>query len=236
MAGEQLVWELLAVDKASGVLKSVSKAFEDSDTKMQKAAKVSGMALAGAAGAAVLAGKESIGAAGDLAETTSKVSVLFGDQAAAIDKWAETADTALGQSEQSALDAASTFATFGQAAGLSGPALGKFSTDLTGLASDMASFSNTTPEDAIEAVGAALRGESEPIRRYGVLLDAATLSAQAMSMGLVKASKDTDKIKAAQLAAFSAQAPATTRPVKKHGEDSREAQAAQAGLIRAQGR
>lgn len=190
MAGEQLVWELLAVDKASGVLKSVSKAFEDSDTRMQKAAKVSGMALAGAAGAAALFGKEAIGSAGDLAETSSKVGVLFGAQADAIEAWAQTADTALGQSEQSALDAAATFATFGKSAGLQGAQLTSFSEDLTGLASDMASFSNTTPEDAIEAVGAALRGESEPIRRYGVLLDDATLRAQAMKLGLIKTTKE----------------------------------------------
>lgn len=204
MSAETLVWDLLAVDKASGVLKKVSQAFEDSDTRTQKAAKVSGMALAGAAGAAVLLGKESIGAAGDLAETTSKVSVLFGNQAAAIDKWAETADTALGQSQQSALDAAATFATFGKSAGLQGAALTDFSTDLTGLASDMASFSNTTPEQAIEAIGAALRGESEPIRQYGVLLDDATLRAQALKLGLIKTTKDAltpqQKVLAAQAA------------------------------------
>lgn len=202
--GDQLVWELLAVDKASGVLKSVSKAFEDSDTKMSKAAKVSGMALAGAAGAAALWGKEAIGSAGDLAETSSKVGVLFGDQADAIEQWSSTADKAMGQSQQQALDAAATFATFGKAAGLQGPELTDFSTSLTGLASDMASFSNTTPDQAIEAIGAALRGESEPIRSYGVLLDDATLRNEALRLGLIKTTKDAltpaQKVLAAQAA------------------------------------
>lgn len=234
MPEESLVWELLAVDKASETLRKVADGFADADTKLQKAAKVSGVALAAGGAAAVAFGTKAVTAASDLSETTSKIGVLFGDQAGAIQAWASTAGKALGQSQQSALDAAATFATFGKAAGLQGQDLTKFSTNLTGLASDMASFSNTTPEDAIEAIGAALRGESEPIRSYGVLLDEATLKAQAMSMGLTKASKDTDKIKAAQLAAMSAQA-RYNEAVKKHGEDSREANTAQAGLIRAQG-
>jgi hypothetical protein len=52
------------------------------------------------------------------------------------------------------------------------------------LASDLASFYNTNADEAINAIGAALRGESEPIRKYGVLLDDATLKAKAMEMGL----------------------------------------------------
>ena len=42
---------------------------------------------------------------------------------------------------------------------------------------DLASFHNTSPEEAIEAIGSAFRGEAEPMRKYGVLLDDASLSA-----------------------------------------------------------
>src|SRR5690606_6489337 len=45
-------------------------------------------------------------------------------------------------------------------------------------------FANTTPEQAVEALTAGLRGESEPLRKYGVLLDDATLKARAMEMGI----------------------------------------------------
>jgi hypothetical protein len=41
---------------------------------------------------------------------------------------------------------------------------------MTQLAADMASFSNTSPEEAIQALGSAFRGESDPIERYGVQL------------------------------------------------------------------
>lgn len=134
--------------------------------------------------------KGSIGAASDLNETVSKVGVLFGDAAPQIEAFAAKAATSLGQSKQQAMDAAATFATFGKSAGLTGKDLATFSTDLTGLASDMASFSNTTPDDAIQAIGAALRGEAEPIRRYGVLLDDAAMRQKAMALGIISSTKE----------------------------------------------
>mgnify|MGYP000903350571 FL=1 len=147
-----------------------------------------GMGIAGIATAAV--GQvvnfmgESIGAASDLGETLSKTNVLFGESSDAVVKFAENAAIQFGQSQQQALDAAATFATFGKAAGLAGNDLVDFSTGFVGLASDLASFNNTTPEQAIDAIGAALRGESEPLRAYGVLLDDATLRQEAMALGI----------------------------------------------------
>lgn len=122
--------------------------------------------------------------ASNLNETISKAGVIFGDSAGQIEAFAKTAADTFGQTKQQALDAASTFATFGKAAGLSDNELVNFSTSLTKLSSDFASFFNTSPEDAITAIGAALRGESEPIRRYGVLLNDAALKHRAMAMGI----------------------------------------------------
>lgn len=131
-----------------------------------------------------------VGGASDLAETTNKIGVVFGDAAGAINDFAANAAGALGQTRQQALDAAATFGVFGKSANLSGGDLADFSTGLAGLSSDLASFYNTSPEEAITAIGAALRGESEPIRKYGVLLDEATLRQKALELGIVKTTKD----------------------------------------------
>lgn len=144
-----------------------------------------------AAGAALAAGtalflKGSVDAASDLNETLSKTSVVLGDAASKVQAFADNAAGTLGMSKQAALDAASSFAVFGKSAGLAGDDLAGFSTNLTGLAADMASFSNTTPQQAIDALGAALRGESEPIRAYGVLLDDASLRQEALRQGLIQ--------------------------------------------------
>jgi hypothetical protein len=74
--------------------------------------------------------------------------------------------------------AASTFGTFGKSAGLAGDDLAGFSTDMVGLAGDLVVQGRQT-RGCVTAIGAALRGESEPIRKYGVLLDGATLKARA---------------------------------------------------------
>jgi hypothetical protein len=143
--------------------------------------------VAGATGAVF--GKfawDAVQSASNLSETVNKMSVIFGSSADDIVKFADTSVMALGQSKQSAIDAASSFAVFGKSAGLSGNGLVDFSTKLTTLTSDLSSFYNTSPEDAITAVGAALRGESEPIRRYGVLLNDATLKQEALKLGLIE--------------------------------------------------
>jgi hypothetical protein len=112
----------------------------------------------------------------------------------------------LGQSKKQAVSAASTFATLGKAAGLTGKDLSKFSIGFVKLASDLASFNNTSPEDAIQAIGAALRGEAEPIRRYGILLNDATLKNEALALGLIKTTKEAlspaNKVLAAQAAIY----------------------------------
>jgi phage-related protein len=129
-------------------------------------------------------------AASNLEETLSKTNVLFGQSATEVVKFASSAAKNFGQSKQQALDAAATFATFGKAAGLAGDDLVGFSTDFVGLASDLASFNNTSPEQAINAIGSALRGEAEPLRAYGVLLDDATLRQAALELGIVETTKN----------------------------------------------
>jgi len=144
-------------------------------------------AAAALTGLAVVGGK-AVSMASDLAETQNKVGVIFGASAKNVQDFAKTANKALGQTQTEALTAASTFGTFGKAAGLAGDDLTTFSTDFVTLASDLASLNNSTPEEATLALGAALRGESEPLRRFGVLLDDATLKAKATEMGIYKGS------------------------------------------------
>lgn len=135
-------------------------------------------------------GKQLISSASDLNESISKTQVIFGGASTEILRWSQTTASALGTSRQEALDAAATFATFGKSAGLSGTSLSGFAENLTGLSADLASFYNASPTEAIDAIGAALRGESEPIRRFGVLLDDATLKNEALKLGLIKTTKD----------------------------------------------
>ena len=178
------------VDKG---IKDAIKKFQQLETTSDKAQfaikKAAVPAAAALAGIASLAGN-AVKQASDLGEAQNKANVIFQDAAKDITNFADTASTKLGQSKTDAINAATTFGAFGKSAGLAGEDLSKFAIQFTTLASDMASFNNTSPEEAVVAIGAAMRGESEPIRKYNVLLNDAAIKAEAMSLGIIKTTKE----------------------------------------------
>lgn len=123
-------------------------------------------------------------AASDLNEEVSKSQVIFGQASDDIRAFAQNAVESMGLSEVAAMTATGTFGNLFKTMGMGQQEAANMSKAMTQLAADLGSFHNTTTEDAIGAIGAALRGESEPIRRYGVLLDDATLKAEALAKGL----------------------------------------------------
>ena len=178
----------------------LGRGLSDAQTKLQKFGgqleQLSRKATLVFAGVAA-AGYKVVQSASDLNESISKSNVVFGSSAKSIEAWSKTAAQALGLSQTAALEAASNFAILGQSAGLTGNDLASFSTDLTGLAADLASFNNTSVDEAITALAAGLRGESEPLRKFGVLLSASAVEAKAMEMNLAKTTKeltDQDKV------------------------------------------
>jgi hypothetical protein len=185
----------------------VLSAFDDASVAMARGSTAAGKFSAAASGTidklggittvAPLAGAAAAKMAYDLAsaaasygETVNKAGVIFGRSRDEIVKFAEGASESLGQSKQQALDAATTFGLFGKSAGLAGSDLTAFSTDLVRLATDLASINDTSVPEAIEAIGAGLRGEAEPLRRFGILLDDATLRQKALEMGIISNTKN----------------------------------------------
>lgn len=180
MAANLLVKVMMDTTRIASGVDEVNSKLGKFGSSMTKIGAIAGGALASTG--IVSFANDAMNAASDLNETISKSRVLFGAASIDVERFGDAAAKSIGQSKRSAIDAASTFAVFGKVAGLSGGNLVDFSTKLTGLASDLASFSNTTPEEAIQALGAALRGEMEPIRRYGVMLDDAAIRAEALAM------------------------------------------------------
>jgi len=167
-------------ERTLGQLQTVGNVLGGAFDFVKKTAFIAGAAI-GAVGAASFVAVQK---ASDLNETISKTNVIFGDASRIVQQFADTAATSLGQTRQQALDASATFGTFGKSAGLVGTELADFSTKFVTLATDLASFNNTSPEEAVLALGAALRGEAEPIRRFGVLMNDAALKQVALEMGI----------------------------------------------------
>lgn len=133
---------------------------------------------------------KSVQAFSEVEDAQSALSSAFGKTGDGLVKWANESAGAFNLSRREALKAAQTIAVFGDAAGLSGAELEKFTITLAERAADAASFFGGTTQEAITAFGSALRGEMEPIRRYGVTLSDATLRAKALEMGLISSTKN----------------------------------------------
>lgn len=146
--------------------------------------------LVGAGAASVNFLKGSVAEASNLAEVGSKLDQVFGKAGSTfVEGFASKGPAALGQTKLQVENAAASFGIFGKSAGLSGKQLGSFSTDFVQLSTDLASFHNADPSEVVDALGSALRGEAEPMRKYGVLMDDASLKAEAMKQGLITTTK-----------------------------------------------
>jgi hypothetical protein len=191
--------DMLAFEKSAyGGSSNIGKGFQDLNTKSVALGAAIGTAIGQVATQALLkaglAAKQffvdSVKGASDLNESTTKTEAIFEGSTDTIMKFASGAATAIGQSKQQALDAAGTFGIYGRSAGLTGQALADFAMTQTALASDLASFYNKSPEEAIIALGAAFRGQTEPARAFGILMDDMSMRAAAFKLGIVSSTKE----------------------------------------------
>lgn len=140
----------------------------------------------------------SIELASDKAEAASKVNVLYGDSADEIVAASEGAAQAVGLSSGAYLTAAGDIGNLITNMGITGGEAADMSQSMITLAADMGSFNNASTEDVTAAMGAAFRGETEPIRQFGVMLDEAGIKAKAMELGLLDAQGGLDSAGRAQ--------------------------------------
>lgn len=127
-------------------------------------------------------GKQAVQTFAQVEDAQSALTATFGTQGEALIKWANASADAFNLSQAQALNAVQTFAIFGESAGLAGQDLVTFSSSLAERAADLASYFGGSTEDAITAIGSALRGEAEPARRYGILLDDLSLKAEYLAL------------------------------------------------------
>ena len=132
-------------------------------------------------------GKDAMQAASDLQEVQNVVDVTFGDGARQIEAWAQKAGTQFGLTETQAKKFTSTLGAMMKSAGLAGPEIVGMSTDLAGLAADMASFYNLDFDTAFQKIRSGISGETEPLKQLGINMSVANLEAFALTQGITKA-------------------------------------------------
>ncbi len=194
---------------------------EEESTKMGKGMKAataaSAAALVGLAGAA----KTAVGDASDLNESMSKSRQLFGEFAKDMPGMSSSVAKSLGMSRAAALDNAAGIGAMLIPMGKSKREAAEMSTRMLKLAADMGSFHNQDPTEMLDRIRAGLSGESEPLKRFGIVLTEGAVAAKAMSMGLVKMNVDSAKLDLTRARGIKLHAEAA-QALRTHGKASDE--------------
>lgn len=131
-------------------------------------------------------GKKAVELASDLEEVQNVVDVSFGDMAYKMEAFADSAMQMYGISRLSAKQTGSTLMAMARGMGLAAESASDMALQLTALSADMASFYNKSQEETFTALKSIFTGETETLKRYGIVMTEANLQAYAFSQGINK--------------------------------------------------
>lgn len=182
MATADLVIRIVTdTSKAKG-LDETSGKFSKVGAGLKKMAAPAGLALAGI----VAFGAGAVKAASDVQQSLGAVDAVFGKNATQIKKWADTSATAVGLSKNAYMELATVTGAQLKNMGLPMDQVTGKTNDLIKKGADLAAQFGGTTKDAVEAIGSALRGETDPIERYGISIKQADIAAQQAAEGTDK--------------------------------------------------
>ncbi len=144
-------------------------------------------------------GKKGIQLASDLEEVQNVVDVTFGQGAAQIEAFADSASTSFGLTELQAKQFSGTIGAMVKSMGLTEKEALDMSTSLVGLTGDMASFYNLDHQTAFDKIRSGLSGETEPLKQLGINMSVANLEAYALTKGIKKAYDEMSEAEKVQL-------------------------------------
>jgi hypothetical protein len=192
--GSILVGVGLDTTKFQKDLKNLEYSLKRTATKFQGWGQDMSMAISlpVAAGAAA-----AIKYASDYEESLNKVKVSFKDTSKSVQDFAKTSLRSFGIAEGTALDMAATFGDMATSLGLNTNQASKMSTSLVGLAGDLASFKNISIDIANTALSSIFTGETESLKKLGIVMTEANLQAYAFSKGIttkIQAMSQSEKV------------------------------------------
>jgi hypothetical protein len=144
-----------------------------------------GAAIKAAQGIKELA-KESIGLAMEAIESESLFASSMGKMTNQALKWSKDLSKSLGLNQYELRKNIGTFNVMFTAMGIGAEKAFELSRGLTQLAYDMASFYNLRPEEAFDKLRAGITGQTEPLKRLGILVDEATAKTYAYKTGIAE--------------------------------------------------
>lgn len=161
-------------------------------------------------------------AASDLQQAVGGTEAIFGKAGATIDRYAKTSAKSVGLSKRAFRELTSQIGGLLNGLGFTQEESAKTSVSLTQLGADLAATFGGKPEEAVQALGAALRGEFNPLERFGVSLRVSQINLKAVELGLAESTTQVDGNARAQAAL----ALITEQTANAQGQFGREANTA----------
>ena len=137
-----------------------------------------------------LAGGAAIKMASDFQESLNKVDVAFKGSSKQVRDFSKTTLREFGIARGTALDMAALFGDMATSMGLTTGEAANMSTSLVGLAGDLASFKNMNIEEVTTALNGVFTGETESLKRLGIVMTEVNLKQFAMEQGIKKNIKE----------------------------------------------
>src|SRR5262245_40061159 len=168
-------------------MKSKLGAIDDKLESTKSKMSTFGKAIAGAVGTAAIIGfgKQVVDAASDQEQAVGALTSVFGTQAESMNRFGDTVAETMGLSRAEYSQTAATMGALLKNAGLPQVEMATSTQQLTGRASDLASMYGGTVPEAMDAMASALKGEFDPMEKFGVSLKQSAIDAKAQAMGLV---------------------------------------------------
>lgn len=116
------------------------------------------------------------------AETSDKFSVTFGPATQRASEFLEDFANKAGLTTERGQDLMATIASMAQGMGMTKEASASFAMEVLKLAGDLQSFHNIPIKETFENIRSGLIGQSEPMRKYGALLDENRVQMEAVRM------------------------------------------------------
>jgi hypothetical protein len=129
-------------------------------------------------------GKFAIESASKMDELANVTRQVFESSTKEIEQWAKTIDKEVGRSIYQMQNFASVYGSMFKGAGFDTSFFKKISKDLATFTADFSSFFNVTDDEAFTAIKGALTGETEALKRYGLILNDTTMAEYALSQGI----------------------------------------------------
>jgi hypothetical protein len=170
-------------------------------------------------------------------ETFSKFNNIFGTFADTTRAELDAFGAAVGRNKFELQEFAAGFGALVTGMGMGGQEAGSFSVQLTKLTTDLSSFHNVAEKDVAEALRAGIIGETEPLRRFGVVLNQAAVDAELLRMGIEgggKAATESEKAQARLNLILAATSTAHNDAAETSGSFANQMRALQAAIAEAE--